>query len=128
MIGPIDRNLNIPAVEEKLGVNPSGGVSPSGGTVIDVPAAGTTVVIANVPCIHAREIVVMLTAGPAKIDHVYLDIYAGSRTQVVPVDLGHVNANTTALFQYLGGAGQTYDVRVDPQAVTTVEVWTCARA
>lgn len=123
MIGPIDRNLNTTAVEEKLGRNSTGGV--------DIPvlaAAGTTTVITAVPCIHAREIVVMvnnLAAG--KVDHVYLVLYGGSRTISVAVDLGSVAVGASAVFSYTAGAGQTYDVAIDPLADTTVRVWTCAR-
>ena len=121
MIGPIDRNLNTTAVEEKLGLNPAGGVD------IDVPLAGKTV-ISNVPCIHASEIVVMVSTLLNKIKHVYLDIYGASRTIVVTVDLGSVAVGTSALFKYTGGAGQTYDVRVEPEVgATVVKAWTCAR-
>ena len=124
MIGPIDRNINVPCVEEEIALNPSGGV--------DVPvlaAAGTTTVISNVPCIHAREIVVFVDNrnGLGKVDHVYLGLYAGARTIAVVVDLGSVAVGASAAFQYTAGAGQTYDVAIDPLADTTVRVWTCAR-
>jgi hypothetical protein len=120
VISPIDRYINVPNIAEGLAQNASGGV------LVDVPALGATV-ISNVSCIHAREIIVMATSN-SKIKHVYLDIYGGSRTLVVTVLLGSVAAGTSALFQYTGGAGQTYDVRLVPDVGALVaQCWTCAR-
>lgn len=123
MIAPLDRYINVPNIAEGLAVSGTGGlivpIALNGGT-------GTTV-ISNVSCIHAREIVVMVKAT-AQIDHVYLDIYAGSRSMVASVDLGNVGAGATTILQYLLGAGQTYDVRLVPSVDPDVaQAWTAAR-
>jgi len=124
VIAPIDRYINVPNIAEGLAQTATGDLAV---TINQNAGAGTTV-ISNVACIHAREIVVMVQAVAGKIDHVYLDIYGASRAVVVTVDLGNVGAGTKAIKQYLGGAGQTYDVRLVPLAAADLaRAWTCAR-
>ena len=125
MIGPIDRQMNIPWSSEALAVN-SSNVS-----LIDIPIATAVTVITNLSCIHAHSITVFIqvVAGALAAPGVTIRKYAANRTFYVDTNvIGVLAAPATAAADSTAAIGQTYDIIVHGSgAGATVRVWTCAR-
>lgn len=127
MIGPIDRQMNIPWSSEELAVDPT-----TNDTLVTIAPGAAATVISDVSCIHAHSITVFIqmVAGALVAPGVTIRKYAANRTFYVDTNIiGVLAAPATAAADNTTAIGQTYDIIVHASgAGATVRVWTCARS